>query len=211
MRFLSPECLWPWVREPPAALPGLVPVWKERGEVVSSVPACCRRILTFPWSLERVGERRDTLEGSNFKTRPLTWKQPHTKHRSGRTSLAFQNLMPRSRRRTCSLDVAFLRRFLCAFTVMNRDVQYMPGVTVCSCLGLTLVDGCFLNYRNEVERKAVAIQEGETVVSFGLLQLSSLLRFCILAAFILISKLVSGQILIFFFLSFLHHTVTYPW
>lgn len=52
---------------------------------------------------------------------------------------------------------------------MNQDVQYMPGATVCSYLGLTLVDGCFLNYRNEVERKAVAIQKGETVVSFGLL------------------------------------------
>lgn len=92
--------------------------------------------------------------------------------------------------------------------VMNQDVQYMPGAIVRSCLGLTLVDGCFLNYRNEVERKAVAIQKGETVMSFGLLQLSSLLKFRILAAVILISKLVSGQILIFFPLSSLHHTVT---
>ena len=44
---------------------------------------------------------------------------------------------------------------------MNQEVQYMPGAIVRSCLGLTLVDGCFLNYRNEVERKAVAIQKGE--------------------------------------------------
>lgn len=53
MIFLSPEYLWPWVREPPAALPGLVPFERSGARSYTPSQPVAREFSPFPGGWKR--------------------------------------------------------------------------------------------------------------------------------------------------------------